>query len=179
MNNIPKGVLILISGPALAGKSTFLDALKNRFPTIHFVSTDDIRDEFFHSFDYVIENEPFVWKTAYQRLKDHLTLGHTVCLDATLRTPTHREEIRTLFKHYPIVYFAFENPPLEVLLKRNQERTWKQFPEDAIHRMHADYQYPTSEEKQAYTLCIDVPFPATVALLDKHKQALSHLLTKR
>jgi predicted kinase len=165
VNNIPKGVLILISGPALAGKSTFLDALKSSLSSLHIVSTDDIRDEFFHSFDYVIENEPFIWKTAYQRLHDHLNLGHMVCLDATLRTPTHREEIRTLFQHNPIVYFAFENPPLEVLLKRNQERTWKQFPEDAIRRMHQDYQFPSIEEQSMYAFFAPIPYPSNPSIL--------------
>jgi predicted kinase len=173
---MPQGVLILISGPALAGKSTFLEALSQRFPSIHIVSTDDIRDEFFHSFAYVIENEPFIWKTAYQRIHDHLEEGHHVCLDATLRTATHRQEIKDKFKDVRIVYFAFENPPLDVLLKRNQARTWKQFSEDAIVRMHSDYQFPSIEEQKTFALFFIIPYPSSITSIDDYMGKLTFLL---
>jgi predicted kinase len=171
-NNVPKGVLILVSGPALAGKSTFLDVLHKKISSLHIISTDDIRKEFFDNFAYVIENEPFVWKTAYQRMLDHLTLGHSVCLDATLRTIVHRQEIKNLFKDFPILYFAFEKPPLEVLLTRNKERSWKQFPEEAIERMHKDYQFPSMDEQLTYDFFAPVPYPSSSTIIDDYLPTL-------
>jgi predicted kinase len=145
-----RGVLVIISGPALTGKSTFLGHLMKSIPTFQLVSTDDIRMELYQSYEFKPEREKEIWQITYQRVEALLNKGWVVSLDATLRTPENRGAVINRFRKWPIVYFAFEKPPLSLLLERNSKRTWKQFPEEAIIKMHEDYQFPTDSEKTYY-----------------------------
>jgi predicted kinase len=149
-------MLIIISGPALSGKSTFLEALSKELNTLVIVSTDDIRMELYQSYEYKPECEKEVWSLAYTRLDEHLYNGQLVALDATLRTIESRAIIINRFQNFPIVYFAFEKPNLTLLLERNHQREWKQFPEEAIKKMHEDHQFPTQVEKAYYSKVFDV-----------------------
>ncbi len=153
-----QGILIIMSGPALTGKSTFLGMIHKEIRSLQVVSTDDIRIELYRSFDFKPEREKEVWDLTYQRIEKLLQSGMLVALDATLRTIENRGAVVNRFKHFPIVYFAFERPPLEVLMERNQKRTWKQFPKEAILKMFHDYQFPTETEKTYYLKVFDVPF---------------------
>lgn len=153
-----QGILIILSGPALTGKSTFLGLINKEIKVLKIVSTDDIRMELYQSYDFKPEREKEIWDLTYQRIEQQLNEGALVALDATLRTIENRGAIVNRFKHFPIVYFAFEKPALEVLLERNRNRKWKQFPEEAIHKMYHDYQFPTDIEKTYYYKVFDVPF---------------------
>ena len=145
-----KGILVIISGLALTGKSTFLGGLMKSISNFQSVSTDEIRMELYQSYAFKPEREKEIWQLAYQRAEDYLKKGFIVSFDATLRTPENRGAIINRFRGWPIVYFAFEKPNLELLLERNSKRTWKQFPEEAIIKMHNDYQFPTESEKKYY-----------------------------
>jgi predicted kinase len=151
-----QGILVITSGPALAGKSTFLGGLKKLIKDFVIVSTDQIRLDDFGSYDFNPANETFVWSKAYAQTEDFLKKGHIVCLDATFRTPEYRGMLLNRFKSFPVIYFAFEKPNLETLLERNRKRTWKQFPDSAIEMMHADYRYPSESEKLYYYKVFDV-----------------------
>jgi predicted kinase len=145
-----QGILVIISGPALTGKSTFLGGLKKAIKDFVIISTDEIRMELYHSYAFDPQKEPAVWDLTYQRIEAHLRAGDIVCLDATLRTAMHRGQVLERFPHFPVVYFAFEKPSLEVLLERNKKRYWKQFDESAIRFMHEEYQFPTTAEQSYY-----------------------------
>jgi predicted kinase len=145
-----QGILVIISGPALSGKSTFLGGLKKAIKGFVIVSTDEIRMELYQSYSFDPQKEPAVWELTYQRIESHVNSGDIVCLDATLRTPMYRGQVIKRFAKFPIVYFAFEKPTLEVLLERNKKRYWKQFDEAAIKFMHEEYQFPTESEQTYY-----------------------------
>ena len=151
-----QGILVITSGPALTGKSTFLGGLKKLVKDFMIVSTDQIRFDTFGSYDFNPANETFIWSTAYAQTDTYLKQGFVVCLDATFRTPEYRGMLLNRFKHVPVVYFAFEKPDLAILIERNRKRTWKQFPESAIEMMHNDYRYPTESEKLYYYKVFDV-----------------------
>ena len=161
------GILVIISGPALSGKSTFLEALAKELKTLAIVSTDEIRMELYQSYEYKPEREKEIWNLAYTRLDEHLYNGHLVALDATLRTVESRATIINRFQNFPIVYFAFEKPNLTILLERNRQREWKQFPEEAIKKMHEDYQFPTLAEKNRYSKVFDVALMDFLPILKK------------
>ena len=162
-----KGILVIISGPALTGKSTFLGGFMKGISSLLVISTDDIRQELYGSYEFKPEREKEIWQIAYQRVEDALKKGRIVCLDATLRTPENRGAVINRFRGWPIVYFAFEKPPLSLLLERNQKRTWKQFPEDVIKKMHEDYQYPTESEKTYYYQVYEVTQTNFNAIIEK------------
>jgi predicted kinase len=151
-----QGLLVISSGPALTGKSTFLNGLKKITPSFVIVSTDQIRYDLYGTYDFNPANEPVVWSTAYAEAEKFLKEGLIVCLDATFRTPEYRGMVVNRFKKYPIIYFAFEKPELSILLERNKKRTWKQFPEAAVEMMYHDYRYPTSSEKTYYYKVFEV-----------------------
>jgi predicted kinase len=151
-------MLIILSGPALTGKSTFLGLINKEIKILNIISTDDIRMELYRSYDFKPEREKEIWDLTYHRIEDLLNRGSLVALDATLRSIENRGAIVNRFKHIPIVYIAFEKPELQVLLERNRTRKWKQFPEEAILKMFHDYQFPTEIEKTYYLKVFDVPF---------------------
>ena len=151
-----QGILVILSGPALTGKSTFLGGLLKGLDNMTLISTDEIRFELYQSYEFKPEREKEIWQLAYHRIETCLAKGSIVALDATLRTPEYRGAVINRFRKWPIVYFAFEKPPLETLLERNQKRTWKQFPEAIVKKMHDDYEYPTPSEKTYYFRVYDV-----------------------
>jgi predicted kinase len=108
-----QGILVITSGPALAGKSTFLGGLKKLIKDFVIVSTDQIRLDDFGSYDFNPANETFVWSKAYAQTEDFLKKGHIVCLDATFRTPEYRGMLLNRFKSFPVIYFAFEKNNIE------------------------------------------------------------------
>lgn len=170
-----KGILVIISGPALTGKSTFLGGLMKGIAPLVVISTDEIRQELYASYEFKPEREKEIWQIAYQRVDESLKKGAIVCLDATLRTPENRGAILNRFRGWPILYFAFEKPPLELLLERNQKRTWKQFPEEVIKKMHNDYQYPTESEKTYYYRVYEVTQENFNAIIEKGVHELLEL----
>jgi predicted kinase len=151
-----QGILVISSGPALTGKSTFINGLRKITPSFVIISTDQIRYDLYGTYDFNPTNEPAVWSTAYAEAEKFLKVGMIVCLDATFRTPEYRGMVVNRFKKYPIIYFAFEKPELSLLLERNKKRTWKQFPEVAVEMMYHDYRYPTDSEKTYYYKVFEV-----------------------
>lgn len=170
-----KGILVILSGPALTGKSTFLGGLLKGLENLHLISTDEIRQELYQSYDFKPEREKEIWQLAYQRIEQLLRQGQMAALDATLRTPENRGAVINRFRGWPIVYFAFEKPPLSVLLDRNQKRSWKQFPEEVVKKMHDDYQYPTESEKTYYYKVYEVTQENFSDIIDLGINELKHL----
>jgi predicted kinase len=162
-----QGILVISSGPALTGKSTFLNGLKKVTKSFVIVSTDQIRYDLYGSYDFNPANEPKVWSTAYEMSETYLKEGLIVCLDATFRTPEYRGMVVNRFKKFPIIYFAFEKPELAMLLERNQKRTWKQFPPSAVEMMFHDYKYPTDSEKTYYYKVFEVTQTNFYTMIEK------------
>jgi predicted kinase len=151
-----KGLLVLLSGPPLSGKSTLITKLKEQLPDIVVVSTDDIRMELFGNYDFVEQREPIAWRLAHERVQQSLEKGGVTFLDATLRTPFYRQEFRSHHEDFPCALIAFEKLPLSLLQKRNRERTWKSFDADIIKRLHEEYVFPSLEEQTSFVWFVDV-----------------------
>ena len=145
-----KGILVIISGPPLSGKSTFLGKLMKKIPNFKLISTDEIRMELYGSYEFKPEREKEIWQYAYNRVENLLQKGWIVSLDATLRTPERRGAVINRFRGWPILYFAFEKPSLSVLMARNEKRKWKQFSPELVESFHQEYQFPTESEKTYY-----------------------------
>jgi predicted kinase len=151
-----QGILVMTSGPALSGKSTFIGGLKKNSSFFTIVSTDNIRFELYGNYDFDPKRESTIWSTTYQRTEEFLKKGYIVCLDATFRTPEYRGMVINRFKGFPIIYFAFEKPSLDILLQRNDKRVWKQFAPEVVKMMYDDYQFPSESEKTYYYKVFDV-----------------------
>jgi predicted kinase len=147
----PRPILVMVSGPALSGKSTLLARISNEVIKMKIVSTDDIRMELYQSYEFKLDKEPEIWATAYKRINQFLEKGHVVAIDATLRTRQLRQEILKRYKDYPILYLAFEKPTLTTLMQRNELRKWKQFSTEVVKKMHDDYEFPSTSEQKGYT----------------------------
>lgn len=169
-------ILLLVSGPALAGKSTFIKMLSDTLEQpFTIVSSDDIRQELYGHYNYDPANEPHTWQVIKNRINQSLAAGHLTILDSTLRTREKREEQWQLYKgQVPIVLFAFEPIPDEVLLARNAGRTWKQFSEATVRRLNREYVFPTADEFNHYSKVINITNQPQEAIAQFH-QLLSTL----
>jgi predicted kinase len=162
-----QGILCIFSGPPLSGKSTFIGGLRKTLKQLVIISPDEIRFELTKQYQFRPELEHQVWQTAYQRIDDHLKHGDIVCLDATLINSDYRGVVVQRFPHYPIIYFAFAKPDLQLILERNARRKWKQIEPAVLQKMYNDYQTPTPSEKTYYFKVFDVDydqFSSTISL---------------
>lgn len=151
--------LILVSGPALAGKSTLIKRLQQHDARLEIVSSDDIRLELYGHYDYDPANEPLTWKTIDIRIRDALNRHHSVVLDSTLRTREKRDEQRLRYQHEALIHcIAFHDVSLDDLLLRNQNRSWKQFSPEVVTRLYHEYEPPTSSEIDLYDRFDWIPF---------------------
>jgi predicted kinase len=145
-----KASLILMSGSPLSGKSTVTKQIRKFFGgDCVVVSTDEIRREL--TGDYINHTREFdVWAIIVKRTLKALKRGKVVVLDATLRQKDLRMRHLKYYKNYPIYYIAFEKIPFEVILERNEERTWKQIDKTILKKLWEEYEIPTEEEMTLY-----------------------------
>ena len=151
-----QGILCITSGPPLSGKSTFVGGFLKAMKSIVFISTDEIRFEMNHTYDFMPETESKVWATAYDRTQTALNRGEIVFFDATFSQIMFRGSLLQRFKKYPVIYFAFEKPPFELIAERNEKRYWKKIDGNVLKKLYDDYQFPTETEKKYYYRVYDV-----------------------
>lgn len=151
-----KACIVLMSGSPLSGKSTLIKQMKSHFRGDCYVaSTDEIRKEITGTYeDHTREKD--VWATIIKRMLKHLEKGKVVVLDATLRQKQLRMDHLEYYKRWPIFYMAFDRIPLEVILERNLERTWKQIREEKLRELWAEYEVPDDEELKLYAGAVRV-----------------------
>lgn len=151
-------LLILVSGPPLTGKSTLIDSLQEAFNhQLVIVSTDDIRQELYGSYEFYASREPEIWNIAFERISNALLKRQVAVLDATLRIPSLRVSIRQRFNEFPVFYIAFKKVPLQTLLERNEKRVNKQFTPETIKRLFEEYTLPKKDELNHYNHHLWVP----------------------
>lgn len=173
---MPKALLILLSGPPLSGKSTFLENLKKQLPSIQIISTDDIRLELYGSYDFFEPREPKVWELAHARIAFALERNQISIIDATLRTSAYREAFRSFHEKYPCALIAFEKLSLALLQTRNRQRSWKSFDPKVIERLHAEYLFPVPKEQATYAWFTQVNDQNMLEKIDEVKQHLNPFL---
>lgn len=125
--------LILLIGIPGSGKSSLAAGLQQAGCAV--VSTDQIRAALFG--DAAVQGD---WRLIWQRVEQDLraAIGSgTVVYDATNTRRSARRAVIRLARAigYNRVTGLWLNPPLEVCLARNQQRT-RQVPEAVIRRMH-------------------------------------------
>jgi predicted kinase len=145
-----KGMLILISGSPLSGKSTVCKKIKDYFKKDSvLLSTDEFRRHMTGSYgDYSREQD--VWAEIVRITLKNLKRKKIVILDATLRQKDLRMKHIDYYKKYELYYIAFEQIPFGVLLERNNERTEKKLNEKRLKEMYDGYQLPQEDELKLY-----------------------------
>jgi len=152
MKNIKEPFVMMLIGPTLSGKSTYI---RNNYPNTEVISRDEIVMEVFGSRDY---NRAFkevdqkeVDRTLARRLKEANAAKKSVIIDMTNITAKRR--LATLLNFdsdFTRVAVVFPILSEDEYLRRNIDRNAKEnkwIPPAVIKSMVDSFQAPTSEEK--------------------------------
>ena len=151
-----RAFLCLISGIPLSGKSTFIGQLMKRVVDYVFISTDEIRFNIQQHYRVLPENESRIWKEAYAQIDHALAQRKIVFFDDTLLKIESRGVILTRYHHIPVILFAFQKPPWDIVTQRNERRRWKKVEGDTLLHYFHTYQFPTENEKKYYYRVFEV-----------------------
>ena len=129
--------LVIMSGPAGSGKSTWAEKYANENENTIIVSSDSIRYELFNKFCVTFREEKVVQSTIKQRVIDAGKKDINVVLDTAA---VKNKSILKLHRRYKDFFDSFTlvilDTPLEVCLKQNKMRD-RQVPEDVIKEMYS------------------------------------------
>lgn len=151
MEDIKEPFVIMLIGPTLSGKSTYI---RNFYPGIDTISRDEIVMEVFGSRDY---NRAFkevdqkeVDRVLAKRLKEVNDLKKSVIIDMTNMTVKRRmATLRNFDEGFSRIAIVFPILPGEEYARRNHERNAKEnkwIPPFVIKSMIESYQEPSAEE---------------------------------
>lgn len=139
------GKLFLMVGFPGSGKSTWLKNHCKENDII--VSRDTIR------FSMVKENEEYfskekeVFKEYCKQINENLAAGHNVFADATHLNVASRKKVLDNVTGYDSVHAIVMDTSLTEAIKRNDNRTGREFvPRSAIRRMAAQFEFPDITE---------------------------------
>lgn len=152
MKNIKEPFVMMLIGPTLSGKSTYI---RNNYPDTDVISRDEIVMEIFGSRDY---NRAFkevdqkeVDRTLARRLKEANDAKRSVIVDMTNMTAKRRLATLLNFDNdFTRVAVVFPILSEDEYLRRNIDRNAKEnkwIPPAVIKSMVDSFQAPTSEEK--------------------------------
>lgn len=152
MKNIKEPFVMMLIGPTLSGKSTYI---RNNYPDTDVISRDEIVMEIFGSRDY---NRAFkevdqkeVDRTLARRLKEANDAKRSVIVDMTNMTAKRRLATLLNFDNdFTRVAVVFPMLSEDEYLRRNIDRNAKEnkwIPPAVIKSMVDSFQAPTSEEK--------------------------------
>jgi predicted kinase len=151
MEDIKEPFVIMLIGPTLSGKSTYI---RNFYPDIDTISRDEIVMEVFGSRDY---NRAFkevdqkeVDRLLAKRLREANDLKKSVIIDMTNMTVKRRmATLRNFDEGFSRIAIVFPILPGEEYARRNNERNAKEnkwIPPFVIKSMIESYQEPSAEE---------------------------------
>lgn len=151
MKNIKEPFVMMLIGPTLSGKSTYI---RNNYPNVEVISRDEIVMEVFGSRDYNLAfkevNQKEVDRTLALRLKEASDLKKSVIIDMTNMTVKRRMATLINFdEDFSRIAVVFPILPEEEYIRRNiarnaEENKW--IPPAVIKSMIDSYEEPTSEE---------------------------------
>lgn len=153
MEIVDQKVLHMPIGPSGAGKSTLFRELKQQDPSLQPFSLDLLRHEFYDPNDYSrawkmsTEDKQFS-NRANQRFVEMVKSGQNLFVDNTNLTPKRRKfYLQQAKKHgYKTVAHVFSNVDLDTLIQRQETRSDKTVPEEAVRRQFQAMKEPYEGE---------------------------------
>ena len=151
MKNIKEPFIMMLIGPTLSGKSTYI---RNNYPNVQVISRDEIVMEVFGSRDYNLAfkevDQKEVDRVLAKRLKDTNDLKTNVIIDMTNMVVKRRmATLRNFDEDFSRIAVVFPILSDEEYSKRNIDRNAKEnkwIPPFVIKSMIDSYQEPTLEE---------------------------------
>ena len=151
MKNIKEPFVMMLIGPTLSGKSTYI---RNNYPKTEVISRDEIVMEVFGSRDYNLAfkevDQKEVDRVLATRFKSANDLKTSVIIDMTNMTVKRRmATLRNFDKDFSRLAVVFPILSDEEYTKRNIERNAKEnkwIPPFVIKSMIDSYQEPTLDE---------------------------------
>ena len=151
MKNIKEPFVMMLIGPTLSGKSTYI---RNNYPNVQVISRDEIVMEVFGSRDYNLAfkevDQKEVDRVLALRLKEANDSKTSVIIDMTNITVKRRmATLRNFDKDFSRIAVVFPILSDEEYSKRNIDRNAKEnkwIPPFVIKSMIDSYQEPTLEE---------------------------------
>jgi predicted kinase len=151
MKNIKEPFVMMLIGPTLSGKSTYI---RNNYPNTEVISRDEIVMEVFGSRDYNLAfkevDQKEVDRVLATRLKEANDLKTSVIIDMTNMTVKRRmATLRNFDKDFSRLAVVFPILSDEEYTKRNIDRNSKEnkwIPPFVIKSMIDSYQEPTLDE---------------------------------
>ena len=151
MKNIKEPFVMMLIGPTLSGKSTYI---RNNYPNTEVISRDEIVMEVFGSRDYNLAfkevDQKEVDRVLATRLKEANDLKTSVIIDMTNMTAKRRmATLRNFDKDFSRLAVVFPILSDEEYTKRNIDRNSKEnkwIPPFVIKSMIDSYQEPTLDE---------------------------------
>jgi len=159
MKNIKEPFVMMLIGPTLSGKSTYI---RNNYPNTQVISRDEIVMEVFGSRDYNLAfkevDQKEVDRVLAARLKEANDLKTSVIIDMTNMTVKRRmATLRNFGKDFSRVAVVFPILSDEEYTRRNIDRNAKEnkwIPPFVIKSMIDSYQEPTLEEGYNTTIIL-------------------------
>jgi predicted kinase len=159
MKNIKEPFVMMLIGPTLSGKSTYI---RNNYPNIQVISRDEIVMEVFGSRDYNLAfkevDQKEVDRVLATRLKEANDLKTSVIIDMTNMVVKRRmATLRNFDKNFSRVAVVFPILSDEEYTRRNIDRNAKEnkwIPPFVIKSMIDSYQKPTLEEGYDTTIIL-------------------------
>ena len=159
MKNIKEPFVMMLIGPTLSGKSTYI---RNNYPNVEVISRDEIVMEVFGSRDYNLAfkevDQKEVDRVLAKRLKDANDLKTSVIVDMTNITVKRRmATLRNFDKDFSRVAVVFPILSSDEYTRRNIDRKEKEnkwIPPFVIKSMIDSYQSPTLEEGYDTTIIL-------------------------
>jgi predicted kinase len=151
MKNIKEPFVMMLIGPTLSGKSTYI---RNNYPNVEVISRDEIVMEVFGSRDYNLAfkevDQKEVDRVLASRLKEANDSKKSVIIDMTNMTVKRRmATLRNFDKDFSKIAVVFTILSDEEYIKRNIDRNSKEnkwIPPFVIKSMIDSYQEPSIQE---------------------------------
>ena len=137
--------LYLMVGFPGSGKSTWLKNHRRENDVI--VSRDAIRFSMVAEDEEYFSKEKAVFSEFCRQISENLAAGHNVFADATHLTAASRKKLIDNVTGYDSVHAIVMNTSLTEAIKRNDNRTGREFvPRSVIRRMACQFEFPDITE---------------------------------
>lgn len=150
---------IILTGIPGSGKSSWAKDFAKRSKDFYaYVSSDEMRGMLTGN-EGDISKDGVIWGVLYKTLDVLLTKNVNIIFDATSYNKKARRKLFNIVEKfdYTVEAMVFDTP-LEVCLRRNQERTRK-VPENVIQYMYDMFEYP--EFSEGFSAINRLSYPAT------------------